>query len=500
MYKLLFIFIGVQFLSISQAVSQQITFSEVNRQDKGDMNFEIIGKMNSNILIYKNLRWKHKITVLDNNMKEVETTDLDFLPEKTFNVDFVAYSNFAYMVYQYQKKSILYCMVVKIDAMGKKIGEPTQLDTTQISFFADNKIYTTVVSENKEKVAVFKLLKKNDNYTLAIKTFDKEFNLTHQNRQLLNYNDRRDTYDNFSVDNEGNFVFTKEARDGNRSTSNRLSLILLKNGADTLTILPNMLDKNFVDNVTVKIDNLNNQYLINSFYYKKNRGNIEGVFSIKYDKISSRLSTPSFSVIYDSVRDAAKKTGQLRNALDDYFIRQTITKKDGGYIIIAEDFSSQTTGNTNSFNRWNYFGNNSFNDYYYSPYYGYYRPFNNFSNQSVRYYYNNILIMSFTVTGNLQWSRVIQKDQFDDGTDNFLSYAAIPYNGELHFLFNSDKRNQVIGNHSINGSGDVRRNPPLKIEEKGHQFMPRHSKQVGAKQIIIPCDYRGYICFAKVDV
>jgi hypothetical protein len=72
--------------------------------------------------------------------------------------------------------------------------------------------------------------------------------------------------------------------------------------------------------------------------------------------------------------------------------------------------------------------------------------------------------------------------------------------GEIHFLFNDDNnRNQIIANHSISPSGLVTRNPTLKSQEKGYQFMPKLAKQVGANQLIIPCTYRGYICFAKVD-
>ncbi|MBL0145121.1 MAG: hypothetical protein IPP48_04560 [Chitinophagaceae bacterium] len=102
--------------------------------------------------------------------------------------------------------------------------------------------------------------------------------------------------------------------------------------------------------------------------------------------------------------------------------------------------------------------------------------------------------------GVQEWSKVIQKDQFEDETDNYLSYAAIPFGGEIHFLFNNDKRNEIVADQSINALGLIKRNPTFKTEEKGHQFMPRLSKQVGAKQIIIPCSYRGYICFAKVDM
>ena len=110
------------------------------------------------------------------------------------------------------------------------------------------------------------------------------------------------------------------------------------------------------------------------------------------------------------------------------------------------------------------------------------------------------MILSLNKTGNLEWSRVIQKDQFDDDNENFLSFSTMNSGGEIHFLFNDDKnRNQIIADHSISPSGVITRNPTLKSRERGYQFMPSLSKQVGARQLIIPCIYRNYICFAKID-
>ena len=72
--------------------------------------------------------------------------------------------------------------------------------------------------------------------------------------------------------------------------------------------------------------------------------------------------------------------------------------------------------------------------------------------------------------------------------------------GEIHFLFSIDKRNQIISDESITPDGTEKRNTTLKSEEKGYQFMTKLSKQVGTRQLLIPCNYRGYICFAKVDL
>ncbi len=121
-------------------LAQRITYTEPEREDTKSLEFEVIGKISGNFLVYKNIRFNHAVSVYDNDMSLVERVPLNFVPDKTFNIDFIAYSDMAYLVYQYQKRSIVHCMLAKIDGKGNKIGEPVELDTTAISVFADNKI------------------------------------------------------------------------------------------------------------------------------------------------------------------------------------------------------------------------------------------------------------------------------------------------------------------------------------------------------------------------
>ena len=501
--KRLFFTIVLFFVLPLTALCQKVTYSDFEKEDSRDINFEIIGKMNGNFLVYKNIRWKHKINIFGDDMKIKETIRLDFIPDKTFNVDFVTYPDHFYMIYQYQKRNILYCMGVKMDGEGKQMSEPVQLDTTQISVFADNKIYTTIYSEDKQKIMVFKMPKRNDRYNIATLLFNNNLKLTSKNRQSLDFDERRDNYSNFSVDNEGNFVFTKDSKTGNRDNSNSLELMIKEPAKDTFFTAAIGLNKFYIDEVKLRIDNLNKRYILNTFYYKKSRGSIEGLFTCIWDKVNAKPYTQEFTLLSDSLRDEVKTSGQLRFALDDFFIRQVFAKKDGGFLLTAEDYSTQSRSNNSSWSRWDYLNNYYYSpySYYYNPYSGYYRPLSSYGNQNTRYYYANILILSLDKTGKVEWSRVIHKDQVDDDNDNFLSFSTINSGGEIHFLFNDDKnRNQIIANHSLSPAGQITRNPTLKSQERGYQFMPRLSKQVSASQIIIPCVYRSYICFAKVDL
>jgi hypothetical protein len=190
-------------------------------------------------------------------------------------------------------------------------------------------------------------------------------------------------------------------------------------------------------------------------------------------------------------------------AFNDYFIKNIILKKDGGFILTGEDYYTQSR--SSPWNRFDYLNGysslSSFNYYYYSPTGYWYRPRGWYGNTSqTRYYYDNIVVMDVNKNGNLQWANVLHKSQFDDETDNFLSYQVMNTGDELHFLFNElERRNQLIADQSITWDGKLKRNPTLKSLDKGYEFMPKYAKQVSAKQIIVPCTMRNYICFAKID-
>src|SRR5690606_7238380 len=120
-------------------------------------------------------------------------------------------------------------------------------------------------------------------------------------------------------------------------------------------------------------------------------------------------------------------------------------------------------------------------------------------NQNVRYQADNIVIMSFGPDGRKEWDSVIAKEQWDDQSNDLISYNIMNTGSEVHFLFNNiESRRQILTDFSLQPDGKINRNPTLKNLERGFEFMPQYGKQVSARQMIIPCIYRNYICFAKL--
>jgi hypothetical protein len=483
--------------------AQRITYSVPEREDYRNVDFEVIGKVSGNFLVYKNIRNKNAVSVYDNAMQLKERVDMDFIPDRTINVDFVPYPDHFFVIYQYQRRSILYCMAATLDGEGKKIGDPVQLDTTYINVFADNKIYSTVYSEDKQHIMIYKIQKKNDNFNFTTILFNPQLELQRKSRWVVPYQERRDVYSDFFVDNEGNFIFAKSEKAGSRELISKVSLVTKAPLSDTFAVNELKTNQSYLDEIKLKVDNINNKYLINSFYYSQKRGNVEGLFTAVWDKPTNSQTVENTIKFEDTLKQQAKMEGSSRVAFNDFFIKHVILKKDGGFILTGEDYYSQTRGNP--WNRFDYLYGypyfSSYDYYMYSPSSFWYRPRGYFGNNSpTRYYYNNIVVMDIDNEGKLLWSNIVHKTQFDDETDNFLSYQIMNAGGELHFLFNElERRNQLIADQSIMPDGSLKRNPTLKSLDKGYQFMPRLGKQVSARQIIIPCTLRNYVCFAKID-
>ena len=191
------------------------------------MDFEIIGKMGNNYLIYKNIRNESFICLYNNEMKMIKKVKHEYLPEdKMINVDFFTYPDFIYAIYQYQRRNIVHCAAVKLDGMGNKISDPVELDTTSIGGSNNNKVYTTLSSEDKKKIIIFKINSKNkERFLITTKLYSADLELQKKTILTMAMDDRNEYLGEFAMDNEGNLVFSKFYRTSNESIS-RASMII----------------------------------------------------------------------------------------------------------------------------------------------------------------------------------------------------------------------------------------------------------------------------------
>jgi hypothetical protein len=495
------LFLAISFVSFAQ----KITYSEPDRDDIRSVDFDIVGKINNHYLFYKHVRSSYNISLYDDEMKLIDKVNMSFLPDRLINSEIIPYKDFFYFVYQYQKRNIVNCAAAKIDGDGKIIGDPVILDTTAISFFASNKIYNLLYSENKQRIAVYKINSKDDErYIFTSHLFDASLSSISKFTTAIPMQAHNDFLTEFTLDNDGTMAFVKASGNSDVSTVQDISLLIKDPDNDRIDTYALDIGKIYLGDIRVKADNLNNHFLVAGFYSKQRRGNIDGLYCAIWNKNNQQITSKEVA-FNDQLKSNAKSEGSTRAAFDDYFLQNIVMRKDGGFAIASESAYSSNHGIYN--NRWDYMNNSPYwynsNYYLYGNSFGYYYPWMSpygYGNQSTRYFADNIAVMSFDSSANMEWASIIPKSQYDDNTDDFIGYGTYLTSGEVNFLFNEfSKRTLLLQSESIDASGKATLNPTLKELDRGYQFMPRYAKQVSSREVLIPCQYRNYLCFAKIE-
>jgi hypothetical protein len=169
-----------------------------------------------------------------------------------------------------------------------------------------------------------------------------------------------------------------------------------------------------------------------------------------------------------------------------------ILKKNDGFILTAENLAGGHEHNDSWLRAYTNYRYSSF------PYLFSSRD-NNRGFES--YFYNDIVILNFDDTLDLAWSNVIHKSQFNNWFDPpYLSYFMMNTGIAIHFLFDEQERHkQITYDQIIKQDGKLSNKSLLRGLNLRYQLMPSFTTQVSSYEIIIPCRYRNYICFAKIS-
>lgn len=488
-------------------IAQQIVYSDETNADNIRTEFEILGKVDDQILVFKNDRGNRKISVYRENMKLIENVPLHKKANEWTNVDFITYPSHVWMIYQYNEKGVAYCMASKLDKNGQVVQGPFQLDSTRVGWSSESDIYLTIASDNKQNIMVFKINTRNTKlHRFTTMLFNGDMKMEEKSSLDFEFEDRNEKYSDFQLDNYGNLVFSRFRKRGNDQLKDYT--LVVKHREDTVfNYYPLNLQGVIIDEVFLKIDNTNKKYLLNSFFTRQKRGNVEGIFMNLFDMNTRSFVVADTKEFNEEIRlNASSSKSNSKTAFNDYYINNVIIRKDGGYVLVTEEMYS--SNNNMGLNRWDMMGYGGFmRSMYGYPYslspYGWGMPYGryNYLNNQRRYNAENISVFSFDKNGRMEWNSVINKSQYSDNDDNMLSYNIVNTGGLLHFIHNTQQRRTVLlADVTIAPDGTVTNLPTMRNLMKNVEFMPKFAKQVGSNQVIIPCKYRNTLIFAKVEL
>ena len=541
MLKSFLSFVAFILAGLQGVAAQSYVMSGIQKTDKGQMQYEVLGKVEGRYWIYKNNEGVSTIAQYNDQMQLVQQNDLVFLPKKLNAIEFVTKSNRVYAFYQFQAATTVYAMVAELDEKGQLVGTPVIVDTAEkIRPGSNTKVFNLIESQDRSKLLLFSVNTTNA-ASVKVKTMalSTPFALLNEAKISINSQNKKSQLSDFALDNKGNLFCLRNAEQPNAAPV--VSLLYMAADGSEVIETPIVNNSLVLDDIRLKIDNANGTVIVNSFYATEKKGNIEGMYTFIWDIAAKQNSISNASRFTDALRDAVTDKRNLKNAFDDFYFDQVQPNADGSFTIIAE--AARTNSNRNIFSRWDFFwGGPFYNPFifnYWNRPFGFYpwgrlgwggwggfgggwgwggmggwgimgpwgwnswmmNPFANFGYPSVTYSAGKVAILNFDANANIQSVKTIDKQQSDLNVDQFIGYGQINNADGTNFLYyQKSKGVKQLVHQQLSASGTIVKGNPIMINEKQVEWMPRSLKQVGEKEAILPYQSKGKLGFAKITI
>ena len=521
MQKLFFGFMLMLFLGTQFSFAQSYTFSGIEKTDKEDMQYEVLGKVGNHYWIYKKNGKVSTIAQYNAQMQLVKQNDMPYLPANFSAIEFVTTNNKVIAFYQFQSKSTVYAVAATLNEDGQLAGEPSIIDTAEnIRPGTEAKVFNLLQSENHQKLAVFSVNTTRSNSTkVKVISLNSQFELVNDAVVNINAQNKKSILSDFALDNNGNLFCLRNMTLSNAAPAVSL-LYLGANGSEVVEspILNNTL---LLDDIRLKVDNKNGSLILNSFYATTKKGNVEGVYTFLWDIKTKTTLASNASRFTDALRAVVTTKRNVKDAFDAFYLDRILIQPDGSLVIVAE--AAETYSNRGAFSRWDYFyGGPFYNPFMFSYWnrpFGFYpwgrfgfgmspfmwspwmNPYAGFGYPSVTYNANKVAFITLDAKGNLQSVKAIDKKQSDINVDQFIGYGALENKAGYTLVYQKKEKgvSQFVVN-TFSPEGQLGSGNGIVLTEKKSEWMPRSLKQVGDNEAIVPYQFKNRIGFAKIQI
>lgn len=469
------------FLSL-QAAAQEVIYAPYQKFDHRKGDFAVAGRVGERIYTYRSSGEEHFLDAWDDSMNLRATVVLDFFPAKVSAAHFVPYPDHIVVLYQTTERNRSLLYAARLDERGLLQGRPLLLEEMKTGIFGSGgDLYDYTVSEGKNFILFYRAEEGRKDITL------RGWLLNNQGQKVKSINANYAAAGSVRpgdliVTDQGSVYLTALRTAGVKDYAGEGVLLQLDSGTRRLTVLPLPLKDIYLSSVFMRVAGSSGQLVIAGFYSDTKNGQYDGVYFTSYDPVAGAFA-PLRQMPFTERLRAATGARNTKKAFNDFVIRNLVVRKDGGFVLVAENaFVSARTAS----------GPYGFYSYYYGPFvYG----------ATIReYYYNDIVALSYGPDGTLEWSSFVRKSQYsqEDG-GRFSSFAFLNTGGSLAMLFNDfNNRRSSIQLAAIDGAGHQEVRSLAAGEASDPDWLPRLGRQTAQRELVVPCLRRGEICFTRV--
>lgn len=475
MIRIIFLFL---LLSACYHLNAQVVTISEEVSFRNDDNYEIIGKLGGNYLVFQDKETSFKVQSYDKNMRMNWDKELELDKRRPSFMGVDTQDSTFYLVYEFRNRGHTMVKVHRYDERANLV-DSTLIKDYGLQYIAPN--FQIIRSEDRSKILIFYV----ENYsTVNALCFDlntmqtvwdnafepKNYGLSRENTQVL-----------LSDDGIMYFVIQKN---NFRSRTKRHYYEIYQIYEEAVTPALRTIafpEEKLTFDVYFNYDNLNQQLVGGGLYASKNLVWAEGVFLMNIPKTSTDSALVSFSSFdHELMRNYLDKDAPRKlKGLFECEIQEVVMRSDGGLIMIVERVKSnqRTYGTTSAYAASSQLG------------------------IMTDLYFENLLVCSVNPDGSLDWSNVLRKKQFSqDDMGIYSSYYLMKTPKSLHVIFNDEiKDENNVSEYIIKGNGAAERNSVMSTDQQKLRLRFQDSVQISAEELLVPSQRRNRLKLVRIS-
>jgi hypothetical protein len=474
-------------LYLSPLLAQQVVMSDPEKLSTKTPNASILGKSNEGIIVYKYGKGMDVVEAYNSNMRIRWKKTLNIKQESSSILKMILYPAKTSIFFLSQTKtySVVYAQQLssKFTGDGKFIVVDTLLgDRADIA-----KGLTVVNSQNKAHLALYYPVMGNSRIeSIYAVGMSEELGVEYKTRIILPADAATYELAGIVPDNTGNLAILLESRERGKKNITEKEFRAFYYHADNgqLQEINYTLQKPVFGNVALEVDNVNNRIVLAGFYSYEERKDARGFFFEAFSPGVMDGSNPYVAAYQDfpdnmMFQITGKDTAKNDKGLYSFRIKDIILRHDGGAVFIAES-QFDNTENVEM------------------PSFG---PTSGPNIRTVKvHYFNDIMVMSLSPRGAMDWFNILKKKQVSEDDDGFYSsFCLVNTDDHLRFVYNDEiyyKTN--VNEYMMDRDGKADRSLIVNSGEKEILMVPSLAKQISANEVLIPSFRKNTLRFVKI--
>ena len=479
LHRLLFIFI----LSIgifAKLTGQKVTVSD-EIQLRNDLSYDLVGKVDSLVVLFRDRGNKYEIKTFDNNLKHKEDIEINLSDKGCTILATIPRDTSFFVMYSYRSRGDYFIQADQINSRGNIISSDTIKVYESMLFNPDVKVAR---SEDKTKILFFSV---HEQHELRVALYDiKERKILYNRTILFQETDLKDDFRSMLVTNEGDYIIIFEKN--NFRTKKDKHVFEVHNfsiGTETNTAFLIPLFRIVSFHSKFVYDNINKQLLGGGVYTQKNLSKAEGIYFVQHSLVPGAVEKVNAFPFETRFDEEIKRRSKDKNEFNQLQVTDIALKQDGGMLLITEikkEYERRATysGATNR---------------------GFNSPFGFRAPLLVDYYYEDMALFSISKEGSLEWSDVLHKKQYSHDDDGmYSSFFLFKNPSKLRLIYNDEiSAENTVSEYIVQANGQYQRKSVLSTEYVRLQLRFRDAMQVSSNTFIVPSQRSLRLNLVKVE-